>query len=571
MTVVTKTEIRHGVYFDSVILMELQASLRHLPGVSNVGVMMGLDTNKELLKQNDLLTKEAESAAQDDLIISIEGKDAEDVQKAFSEVDNLLSKRGTNIQQEYLPKTIEAAARMLPEAEWVLISVPGLYAAGVALEALRLNKNVFLYSDNVSLENEISLKQEAADRRLLLMGPDCGTAIINNVGFGFANKLRQGSIGVVAASGTGLQQFTSRIHQLGSGMTHAIGTGGRDLSEEVGGITARQALQLLQSDPDTKVIVLISKPPDPEVASVLLREAISGNKPTVVNFIGLPSPAVDDKGSILHFTSSLDETAKQAVKLATLPEASKPAKKSQPKFAESQCYLRGIFSGGTLAYESLFILRNYLPVIYSNIPLKKEFKLPDALKSQEHTIVDLGEDEFTVGRPHPMIDNSLRIERLKQEAADPEVAIILMDVVLGYGAHLDPAAELAPAISEARTSAKKEGRELEIVVIIVGTDEDPQDLSSQVKRLKAAGARVETNVGTACTYIGQRLLALGKIDKLPAVESEILKQPVKAINVGLESFAASLSAQNAKVIHVDWRPPAGGNKKLISILDRMKK
>jgi len=568
---VTKTKIRHGVYFDSVILMELQASLRHLPGIINVGVMMGLDTNKELLKQNDLLTKEAESTAPDDLIISIRGKDDKAVQKAFSEVDNLLSKRRTTIQQEYLPKTIEAAAKMLPEAKWVLVSVPGQYAAGVAREALRLRKNVFLYSDNVSLEDEISLKKAASDQRLLVMGPDCGTAIINNVGFGFANQVRQGPIGIVAASGTGLQQVTSRIHQLGSGISHAIGTGGRDLSKDVGGITARQALQLLQSDPDTKVIVLISKPPNPEVVSVLLKESIAGNKPTVVNFIGLPSPTIDNKESNLYFTSSLDETAELAVRLTNSSGVTKPAKKSQAKFAESQRYLRGIFSGGTLAQESLFIMRSFLPVIYSNIPLKKEYKLPDAWKSQEHTIVDLGEDEFTVGRPHPMIDNSLRIERLKQEAADSEVAIILLDVVLGYGAHPDPAAELAPAISESRASAKKEGRELEFVMIIVGTDEDPQDLESQIKQLKAAGTRVETNAGAACTYIAQTLLALTKIEKLPAVNAAILKQPVKAINVGLESFAASLSAQNAEVIHVDWKPPAGGNKKLISILERMKK
>lgn len=567
----TKTQIRRSVYLDSVILMELQANLRHMPGISNVGVMMGLDTNKELLKQNDLLTPEAEAAAPDDLIISIQGKNVKAVQKALAEVDNLLSNRKTSVQQEYLPKTVEAAVKMLPDAEWVLISVPGIYAARVAREALRLKKNVFLYSDNVSLQDEISLKKEAADQRLLLMGPDCGTAIINNVGFGFANQVRHGPIGVIAASGSGLQQVTARIHQLGSGITHAIGTGGRDLSKNVAGITARQALQILGDDPDTKVIILVSKPPDPEVATMLLKEAMSGNKPVVVNFIGHAPATVDDEESNLHFASSLDQAAELAVKLATSSETTKPAKKSKPKFKDSQRYLRGIFSGGTLAHESLFILRKYLPVIYSNIPLKREYQLPDVWKSREHTIVDLGDDEFTVGRPHPMIDNSLRIERLKQEAADPTVAIILMDVVLGYGAHPDPAAELAPAISEARASAKKHGGELEIVVLIVGTDEDPQDLALQIKQLKAAGARIETNAATACINIGQKLLALGKIQKLPSVDVGVLKQSVKAINVGLESFADSLSAQSAEIVHMDWRPPAGGDRKLISILERMKK
>ncbi|MCB0224850.1 MAG: hypothetical protein KDI02_14255, partial [Anaerolineae bacterium] len=316
----TKTEIRRGTYYDSVVLMQLQLSLSKLSGVHNAGVMMGTEANKELLGQSNLLTPEAKAALLDDLIIAIEGDDEAAAEAALAQVDNLLTRRRSAIaDQDYLPQSLDAAAKMLPEANWVLVSVPGRYAAGVARDSLAQGKHVFLYSDNVSLEDEISLKQNAAEKGLLVMGPDCGTAIINGVGLGFANGVRRGSIGVVGASGTGLQQVTARIHQLGGGLTHAIGTGGRDLSESVGAITARQALDLLAGDDDTRIIVLISKPPAAVVADDLLRVARATNKPVVVNFIGYRPPAHLQQDEQLHFVSTLDDTAEQAVKLAQSP------------------------------------------------------------------------------------------------------------------------------------------------------------------------------------------------------------------------------------------------------------
>jgi FdrA protein len=456
-------------------------------------------------------------------------------------------------------------------------TVPGRYAAGVARQALRLGKNVFLYSDNVSLDDEIALKQTAAEKGLLVMGPDCGTAIVNGVGLGFANRVRQGPIGLVAASGTGLQQVSARIHQLGSGITHALGTGGRDLSQAVGAVTARQGLDLLSRDPETRVIVLVSKPPAPQVADELLRAARSAGKPVVVDFIGYAPPAqqVDN----LHFATTLDEAADLAIQLA----ASTPDAEPTPnlgRFAPGQRYLRGLFSGGTLAYEALLILQGYLPAVYSNVPLNKEYRLTSSMVSQAHTIVDLGEDEFTVGRLHPMMDNDLRIRRLQQEADDPEVAVILLDVVLGYGAHPDPAGELAPAIAKARAGAEGAGRYLEVVAVVVGTDEDPQDLNSQVQQLEAAGARVETSNEAAMRYVGRLVRALdqtagathlGSASHLKSVDLAVLHQPLAAINVGLESFTESLVAQDAPVIQVDWQPPAGGNERLMAILERMKR
>lgn len=565
----TKLEIRKGTYYDSITLMQLQADLMKLPGINNAGVMLATDANKKLLRQQGLLNAEAEETSGSDLIISLQGKSKAAVEKALRQVDTLLSSRRSREEQDYLPKSLDTAIHTLPDAQWVLVSVPGQYAANVAREGLDSGKNIFLYSDNVSLKDEVALKKEAAQKGLLVMGPDCGTAIINGVGLGFANKVRRGPIGLVGASGTGLQQVTARIHELGSGITHAIGTGGRDLSLEVGGITAQQSLELLIRDPDTKVIVFISKPPASAVASRLLSKARTANKHVVLNFIGHSSPEPDSEG-VIHFASSLDAAAEIAVKLLDSTPTSAPKRSPAYEFAPGQRHLRGLFSGGTLAYETLLILRDYLPNVYSNIPLKTEQALPDPLVSQEHTILDLGEDEFTVGRPHPMLDNTLRIERLAREADDPTVAIILIDVVLGYGSHSDPASELAPAISKALSTAKNKGRELEVVAIVVGTDEDPQDLDGQIKQLEAAGARVERSSRKAASYVGQRLQTLEKPTDLPPVDLGLLQQPLQAINIGLESFTQSLREQEASVVHVDWRPPAGGDEKLMSILERMK-
>jgi len=552
--------------------MQLQRALAALPDVLDAGVVMGTDANKELLAQIDLCPPQARAAKPDDLVIVIRAQDDAAAQAALAQVDQLLTRRKSAVSQEYRPQSLESAARMLPDAQWVLISVPGRYAAGVAREALRLGKNVFLYSDNVSLDDEVALKKTAAEKGLLVMGPDCGTAIIGGVGLGFANAVRRGPIGLVGAAGTGLQQVTSRIHQLGGGITHALGTGGRDLSPNVGGVTARQGLDLLSRDPETRVIVLISKPPAPEVAETLLQVARSAGKPVVVDFIGR-SPS-SRKVDNLHFAASLDEAAAIAVQLASqTQEYPIPNIQSPSHFVPGQRYLRGLFSGGTLAYEAQLILQNYVPVVYSNAPLRKEHKLTNSFVSQEHTIVDLGEDEFTVGRLHPMMDHDLRIRRLHQEASDPTVAVILLDVVLGYGTHPDPAAELAPAIAQARAEAEKAGRHLEFVVVVTGTDQDPQNLKSQMRQLELAGAHVETCNEAAVHYAGSLIRSLdpkSEIQNPKSVDLRVLG-PLSAINVGLESFAESLTAQGASVIHVDWRPAAGGNEKLMAILERMRK
>jgi FdrA protein len=562
-------QVRPGAYYDSVVLMQLQRALAALPGVQEAGAVMGTEANKDVLAQSNLTTAEVTAAKADDLVIVVQAESNEAAQNAIGQIDTLLTRRSSSDSTNgYRPKSLESATQLLPEAQWVLVSTPGRYAAGVAQEALRLGKHVFLYSDNVSLEDEIALKQQAAKQGLLVMGPDCGTAIVNGVGLGFANRVRRGAIGVVGASGTGLQQVTARIHQLGGGITHALGTGGRDLSEKVGAVTARQSLDLLARDPVTKVIVLISKPPAAQVVDELLRVAGCVNKPVVIDFIGY-RPAESQRGNV-YFVKTLDEAAELAVELAGFEITQSPNHPITQSFAPTQKYLRGLFSGGTLAYEAQLLLQEYLPTVYANAPLDKRFKLEKSTVSQGHTIVDLGEDEFTVGRLHPMLDHELRIKRLQQEAADPETAVILLDVVLGDGAHPDPAGELAPAIAEAMITAEEAGRHLAVIAVVVGTDADPQNLDAQVEQLEAAGVLVEFNNETAVRRAGEMVQALSPVSGGKPVDLALLQQPLAAINVGLESFTASLTNQGAPVIQVEWRPPAGGNERLAGILARMK-
>ena len=569
-----RSEIRAGAYYDSAVLMQLQRGLLDLAGVLDSGAVMGTPANLELLDQSGLLADDSRKAGVNDLVIVVKAENESAAIDALRQVDALLARRRSAVSEEFRPRSLETAVQQLPEAGWVLVSVPGRFAAGVAREALRLNRHVFLYSDNVPVEDEVELKKTAQAKGLLVMGPDCGTAIINGIGLGFANRVRRGPIGLVGASGTGLQAVTTRIHELGGGISHAIGTGGRDLKAEVGAITAHQALDVLARDPETRVVVLVSKPPAPDVATRMLAAAQATGKPVVVDFIGYPPPA--RKLGHLRFAASLSEAAELAVKLLEIREldASRGELENSPI---SNLYLRGLFSGGTLAYEAMLGLQAMLSPIYANTPITNNQLLPDPLKSQAHTIVDLGDEVFMVGRLHPMIDYDLRLRRLRQEAADPEVGLILLDVVLGEGAHPDPAGELAPVIQEIRDQRLQPpkrsgaGLEIDVVAVVVGTGDDPQNLDSQIERLKAAGAIVYRTMTEAIDDVARRLSPRPVAPNPPVALDRFAQAPLAAINVGLESFYSSLAGQGAQVVHVDWRPPAGGNEKLAAILAKMKK
>lgn len=551
---VTRHEIRQGAYYDSVVLMQLQRSLVQLEEVEDAGVVMATQANREVLTAAGF-SLEGIEAKPDDLLIVVKADTAQAALSAIGKVDELLKSRRSSTSADFRPRSLDSAAKNLPEADWMLVSVPGRYAAGVAEEALDLGKHVFLYSDNVSVEDEVKLKQKANRLGLLVMGPDCGTAIINGVGLGFANHVSRGKIGLVGASGTGLQAITSAVHNLGGGVSQAIGTGGRDLKAAVGGITALQGLELLGRDTQTEVIVLVSKPPSSSVASKLLSAASSTGKHVVVNFIGYPV-SVDRVGNI-HFATSLQNAAKLAVSLLG-KETAQPA-------APLTGHLRGLFSGGTLAYEALQALHAFLSPMYSNIPITPDQKLPDSMHSQGHVILDLGEDEFTQGRLHPMMDNDLRIRRMWQEARDPQTGIILLDIVLGEGAHPDPTSELVPAIQEIQGK-----HAVEFAALVIGTLQDPQDMEEQIARLKQAGVTVFQEVAEMADYLVTRLGSAYAYQGKP-LDLNQFRDQFAAINVGLESFYDSIKSQGFEAVQVDWRPPAGGKEDLMAILAKMKK
>ncbi len=613
MTIV-RSEVRPGEYRDSIVLMQLRAALEELPGVDAAAAVMAAPENLGLLAASDLLPADADELRPEDLLVVVRARDRTVADAALGKVDELLRRRAPETADDYRSRSLATAVRLRPDARWVLISVPGRYAAGVAREALDLGLHVFLYSDNVAINDEAALKREAAARGLLVMGPDCGTAIVAGAGFGFANRVRQGPIGLVGASGTGLQAVACAIHAAGSGVSHALGTGARDLSAEVGAITALQALELLACDPATRAIVLVSKPPDPAVADRLLAAARDAGKPVVAYFQGREIET-DDSGP-LHFATSLGHAAALAVELAGGSAAppgvgsGRPARTagfssaagrrlqvaaSGGRAPGSPRFLRGLFSGGTLALEALLATRGRLAPLFTNLSDLGEgaTRLADPRRSDSHTILDLGTDELTAGRPHPMIDPTDRLRRLEQEASDPETGVILLDVVLGDGAHRDPASELAPAVRRARE------RGVEVVAVVIGVDGDPQNIETQINELAAAGAHVFGDPVEAVELAVELLGGSPAVDGTPApararvtpggrgrpavgsetsgaatearsVDPRALDGPVVAINVGVEVFYRALVEQGVEALHVDWRPPAGGDERLMAILDRLK-
>lgn len=506
------TLIKPSEYHDSVTLMNVARELAAYPGVGDAAVVMGTEPNIAILKQTGLYATEVDQATPNDLVIAFSAP--QDIApKVLQEADRLLNRKPTSSGEagEYRPKTFGAAVKANPDANVAVISVAGRYAAVEAWNALHKGLHVLLFSDNVSLEDEIALKKYARDHGLLLMGPGAGTVILNGVALGFANVISHGPVGIVSAAGTGLQEVSALLAKNGVGITQGIGTGGRDLKEDVGGIMMLEALKALQADPDTKVIALVSKPPSKGVAEAILDQVAMGDKPAVVGFMG-SNPADWTAVPNAIPASTLEETALLAAEAAgadigdpgemiahRTAVLQEKARKMRQQLQPGQRYLRGLYSGGTLCYEAQAIWRDLLPEpVLSNAPLRKENQLPDSTRSQCHSAVDLGEEEFTVGRPHPMIDNDLRIRRLLQEAKDPEVAVILMDVVLGYGVHPDPASELAPAARRAMDLAQNGGRNLFIVVSVTGTEQDPQVLSKQAAVLAEAGVIVcESNAAAA--------------------------------------------------------------------------
>ena len=490
--------IRKNSYFDSVFLMRVAKNLSLQKGVVQAAALMGTEKNKGLLREIGIFVPKAGATSPQDLIIAVKADSREVLDEILKNIDPWLQPPGEGGSLLSV-RTLEEARKRQPRSNLAVISIPGEYAAREARKALEFGINVFLFSDHVSLEEEISLKKLAREKGLIVMGPDCGTAIIGGAGIGFASRVRRGPIGVIGASGTGIQEFASLVHRAGSGISHAIGTGSRDFSDAVGGLSFLSALESLEDDPGTEIIAILSKPPGKIAIAALAPRISACRKPVITCFLGFQE-RLWKGGPTPQEARTLDEAALLAVKAVagTAPSLLAPdfrlleeiIHRERTGKSSPQKFVRGLFAGGTFCYQAQQIFREHSIEVYSNAPLPGNPELPDPFLSRRHTLVDLGADEFTDRRPHPMIDSRLRYERILKEAEDSQTAVLLLDIILGFNSSPDPAGDLVPAILSAKRNLSRRGGSLSVIASVCGTEEDPQDLKRQVRLLEEAGALV---------------------------------------------------------------------------------
>ncbi|MCW2577530.1 MAG: sucD [Modestobacter sp.] len=469
--------LRSGVYADSVRLMQVSREIGDRPGVTAVLVAMATPLNLELAAGMGLAPDGA--AKPDQLLIALRATDDAELTAAVAAVEAALAHRERSGEAQTIPaRTIGAALEDAPDPALAIISVPGRYAAAEAADAIAAGRSVLIFSDGVPVEQEVALKRAAHEAGVLVMGPDCGTAIVSGVALGFANVVRRGPVGLVAASGTGAQQVSCLLDAAGVGVSHVLGVGGRDLSEAVGGLATLDALAALAEDPATERVLLVSKPPAPSVAALVGQVSRGLSVPVRSAALSPDQP---------------DLTAAVEALLGDLGVAV-PRWPSRPGTADAVpagAVLKGFYSGGTLADEAMLIAAPVLGGIRSNTPLKPELDLGTDLRATGHVVVDFGDDALTVGRAHPMIDPTLRLEAIAALAAGGEPAVLLLDVVLGYGADPDPSATLVPALQASGLPA---------VVALVGTEADPQCWTRQADALAGAGAAVFASNAAATRY-----------------------------------------------------------------------
>lgn len=577
------TVIQKNNYQDSINLMLLTNSINSLEGVIQGQVMMGSDANKDILKTAGLYTDEVEGASANDMAIVIESDDENIMEAVEAEVDRFLNDLSGKKEQGGITSVDNwnDALEAMPDANLALFSIPGTYAADEIEKALDSGLHVFSFSDNVSLEDEVRLKEKAHEKGLLLMGPDCGTGIISSIPMAFTNVTNPGNIGIVAASGTGIQEATTIIDRLGGGVVHAIGTGGRDLNEKVQATTMLDSIAALEKHDPTDVILVISKPPAKEVRDNVMNVLQSVSKPVVAIFLG-EKPEAHVGNVALAYT--LEEAAKIAVDLANGDEVkanyTEPIEFEVTNTLPEGKTVKGLYSGGTLASEAATLISDALGL--ENVKGEEGY----ILNTQGFQVMDLGDDIYTQGKPHPMIDPEVRVNKLAEVLKDESTGVILLDVVLGYGSHPDMAGALAPSIKEALEAAKETNRELYVIGSVVGTENDPQNYEEAVKTLEDAGVIVEASnaraIRLALKLMGHELEVADKefvefTGEKVAVPTpsekvlELLNSTPKVINIGIESFTEPIVKFGGEALQFSWRPKAGGNKKLIRILNELDK
>jgi FdrA protein len=506
--------VRKNQYYDSVFLMSVNARILKMEGIQQTAVLMGSPANKQLLVDIGIQGPDIDAAQPNDLIVAVIADTTLIVNQVLDNLDVWLNAIQAEAPVSQL-HTLEDGLAAKSNADLVVISVPGEYAARETRKALDAGLNVFIFSSNVSIDDELELKQLAKQRGLLVMGPDCGTSLIGGVGIGFTNVIRKGAIGAIGAAGTGLQEFTAQVHNHGFGISHAIGTGSHDLSDQIGGLTTLAALDALEEDVNTQVIAIISKPPGATTLENLLEKFDSCHKPVIGCFLGVEPGAVSGRKN-LEPARTIDEAVSLAIKMSgnptpldagLAPDDLKTLYEEKAGWSSEQKYLRGILAGGTFCYQSQQIMREAGITVYSNNPLDSKNKLTHPDRSIQHSLIDMGDEYYMVGKPHPMIDGTMRRQRIIAESHDPQMAVLYLDFILGYNASMDPVGELVDAIDEAKRVYKQRGGSLTVVASICGTKDDLQDLTFQVKMLREAGVHVYTSNAQAtaacCRLLGK--------------------------------------------------------------------
>lgn len=551
--------IKKGSFQDSVSLMLISRKLSESPNVSEISVMMGTPANKSLLDTTGFWHSSFDDATPNDICVAIktESTDTAIVDEIAQALDESLKALAQGQQQTgkklQRVRSWRMAKNKLPNANVVLVSIAGEFAAELADQALDDDCNVMMFSDNVSQADERRLKLKASERGLIVMGPDCGTAYLAGAPLAFSNVAPQGNIGIIGASGTGIQELISQITLAGQGITNAIGLGGRDLTAEIGGVSAMTAIELLASDPQSDVIAFVSKPPAKEIRSKVIDKLKAQGKPVVALFLGT-KPEIKQDGN-LYFTETLDETARVAAMLGRVEKAAA----FQPQAKGKK--ISGLYAGGTLAAECAMLLAEKL-----GLQTEATHDQGMMLNQDGHRIIDLGDDFYTQGKPHPMIDPSTRNQQIAALAQKDDVGVLLLDVVIGYGAQMDSAQTLAKEIKVLREN-RPSNAPIAVIATVTGTEQDPQVRSEQIAYLEEAGMAVMNSlpeaVTLACNIISPPVIAF------PQKEQDIL-QSVSVINAGVRSFADDLQANDIPVVHYQWAPVAGGNKKLANILKKLK-
>lgn len=494
--------VKKNFFRDSVQMMQFSQQLKDVQGVVDAAIVMGTDLNKNTLKNMNLLTEDGNSATENDTLISINCQDENSLNNAAQKAEQLLVSDSAKEKNEF--NDLSSALESFSNANIASLSIPGQFVKDMAIELIKKQLHLFVFSDHVPLEDEIYLKNLALENNVLFMGPEAGTTILNGTVFGFGNRIRKGSVGIIGASGTGIQESSTLIDLFGEGISHAIGVGGRDLRNDIGGMMTIKAMEIFENDPNTEAVLLVSKPVDNDVRNKIINKINNFSKKNYVLCLVGDNENREDTDkikfsksiqiSVLKILKSLNDDSYKKIKAIIgnqVNDSIKLAESISNGLNNEQKFVRGFFAGGTLCYESKIILEQMIGKIHSNLSSDGEYSIKGNVSSKENTLIDFGEEEFTSARPHPIIDPLLRKNRILEDANDPNVGVIIIDIICGINAAKNTISFHAETIKKAIDIAKENGRKLSVFAYICGTEKDVSE--NELKLLTDSGAKLFTS------------------------------------------------------------------------------